>query len=104
MYAIRSYYALTAGESCSYSENTGEIEKKSNTGKNYLSWKTRNIKFDNTNIVEVCKILSHDFNTGVECRGDNLDDIAITTGFNNESLENIIEIISLTINARNNFV
>lgn len=92
--------SVAAGESCIYDKETGELKKSNSTRANYLSWQTKNITFSNTNITEVCHILSHDFNQNVVCRGENLNKVSITVAFSNQPLATILDVISIAVNAK----
>jgi transmembrane sensor len=96
----RQQIILLASEKGQYSNSTHKIEKIKLTDKNYLSWKTREIKFKNTPIAEVCELLSHDFNMIITAEGNNINEIRLTASFKNKSLDEILNIISLTINAQ----
>ena len=72
------------------------ISVASNTNLNFLSWKTGVLKFQDTPISEVCKVLSKQFHKKITNK-DNQSDMVLTGTFQNESLDEILNTIKLTL-------
>lgn len=90
---------LEGGEMGMYDLNKKTIEKHDKPSDNFLSWKTGKIKFDATPLDEVCETLSHDFDKVIIPVGDQVEDILLTVSFKNRELDEILKVISLTIDA-----
>ncbi len=97
-YWIDESKKLIAGESCRYSETSG-LTKRKNVTDNYLAWKTKHIKFDNSKIEDVCKVLTNVYGQNISCSGKKLDEVKFTAVFKNKQLDDIIEIIAFSIDA-----
>ena len=95
----RESVILNAGESGQYNLKNRRIEKSVKTSANYLSWKTGRIKFNSTPLDEVCETLGHDFDKEIIPVGENIDEILLTVSFKNKGLDEILEVISLTLDA-----
>lgn len=60
-------------------------------------WKTRRLVFDQTPIEDVASIINETYNSTIELEGS-LEDCFLTVTFEDESLENVLEIVSSTLN------
>ncbi len=90
---------LTAGMSANYSMETQQIEVITEEKLNYLSWKTGQLRFENTPLEEVIEDLSEYYRVPVRSRmmirGEKL-----TATFNHLPLDQVILIINQTLDVR----
>lgn len=90
---------LTAGMSANYSMETQQIELITEEKLNYLSWKTGQLRFENTPLEEVIEDLSEYYKVPVRSRmmirGEKL-----TATFNQIPLDQVILIINQTLDVR----
>lgn len=92
-----SFY--TAGQKGEMSSSNLRIKNMVNEDKNYLSWKTGELIFNNTSIAEVCEILSHHYKISIESL-INDPSLSLTGTFLNEELEEILTTIELTLDVK----
>jgi len=90
---------LSKGERGIYHLSGGSLNKLPVTRDNYLSWKTGKIRFNDTPLDEVCETLSNIFKLKIIPVGKNTREILLTVSFKNEELEDILDVISLTLDA-----
>jgi ferric-dicitrate binding protein FerR (iron transport regulator) len=97
---------LTAGEKSDFSAKTDIIEKSENKEENYLSWKTKIFKFENTEFDEVIKYFEDAYNIDIELKNPGISKCRISGTFENQSLESIFSVIesflNITIENNNN--
>lgn len=85
---------LIAGDRAGYDNR--ELVKDQNTDLNYLAWKTHILTFKDTPLDEVCRVLSDYYKLPVFTGLQN-PDLVLTGTFENESIENILSTIELTL-------
>ena len=74
------------------------ILKRKNSNKNFLAWKTGILYFKNTPVEEVCTILSEHYNTTIRISDDDiLKNKNLTATYDNKSIEEILNILALTL-------
>ncbi|MFL0101062.1 FecR family protein [Tenacibaculum maritimum] len=83
---------LTAGNKGIFKE--AGISKKENEDVNFLSWKTRKIKFENKSLSFILSELERIYSTPIATKGDNSKCFA-TINFEEQSLEEIIKELQL---------
>ena len=93
---------ITQGEKATYSKTTRLINSSNNTNLNYLSWKTGKIEFKNTPLKMVCEQLSDIYGKKIIYFSNSANEHSITGNFTNAPLEEILEVIELTINVKFN--
>lgn len=91
---------LTKGEKATYSKTKQIISTSRNFNLNYLAWKTGKIEFKNTPLKMVCKQLSEIYGKKIIYPVSMTNKHSITGTFTNASLEEILEVIELTINVK----
>jgi len=100
LYRKRNGVYLTKGLKANYSKTTEIFNTSNNTNLNYLSWKTGKIEFKNTPLKIVCEQLSEIYAEKIICSVPLANKHCITGTFTNVSLEEILEVIELTINVK----
>lgn len=78
------------------SKNT--LDRSKNDDINYLAWKTRYLVFRETKLEAVAKKLENIYNTRIIFEDVETADCRLTTTFNNQSLDSILEVIKETFN------
>jgi ferric-dicitrate binding protein FerR (iron transport regulator) len=79
---------LISGDFASLQESN--LEKIVSRDDNYLSWKTRQMIFRNTKLQEVAKVLNRTYQVQIHFKNAELKDLALTTTFDHEPLDNIL--------------
>ncbi len=89
---------LEPGDQGTFSPLDGRLHKAKNTDDNFLAWKTGILVFRNTSLTEVCSILSDHYNqvVGIDNR-DLLESKVLTATFDNKELEEVVNIIAVTL-------
>lgn len=81
-----------------YDATKRSLTKKINDDDNFLAWKTGILKFDNTALGDVCKILSRHFNVVIEpAQSATLMQKRLTATYDNKDLDEILDILALTL-------
>ena len=65
--------------------------------RNYLAWKTRSFVFKDQTLVEVVEILNRVYNSSIDVTSDSLKEARITTSFNDQTLDAILNVLSATL-------
>ncbi len=74
------------------------LVKENETGTLYNYYKTKEFECDNTPLWKLVEVLNQAYDVNIIIQRKELRNLAITTTFNNESLDNILEIIRQTFN------
>jgi ferric-dicitrate binding protein FerR (iron transport regulator) len=65
----------------------------------YTGWKEGRLIFDNAPVRTILQSLNRYYNTEIKARNSGLNDCLVTTTFDNLSLREILDLLSLTLNA-----
>ncbi len=84
---------LEKGNFGSYNSNESRAVRGNNTDINYLSWKTRLIKFQDTPMNEVAEILNKTYHTEISISSEKLRKCKFTGSFKEESLNTVIKVL-----------
>jgi transmembrane sensor len=79
----------------SRSDHTLTISRDIN--RNYLAWKTRDFVFEDQTLMEVVHILNSVYNSRIIIASDSLEDARITSSFNEQTLDAILNVLSATL-------
>ncbi len=74
------------------------LVKENETGTLYNYYRTKEFECDNTPLWKLVEVLNQAYNANIIIQRRELRNLPITTTFNNESLDNILEIIRQTFN------
>ncbi len=88
---------LQAGNKGIISGKNGKPEKIDSADMNFLAWKTGKLVFKNDSLGYVIDVLNHTYRTRVEINNKILTGCRITVSFNNQSLDDVLEIIQSTL-------
>ncbi len=89
---------LTTGERAVVNDIIPIIEKSQNSDLNYIAWKTRVLVFDRTKMEEVTKEIEEIYNVSILFENKELRNCILVAKFEDQSLDNILEIIKYTFN------
>ncbi len=76
----------------------GGVTKRDNSNPNFMSWKTRTLTFDNAPMKEVISEVSNLYDIVLEIEDKDFLDCPLTTTFQDESLDDVLETIALLFN------
>jgi len=88
---------LTAGMSANYTEENGISIDQEDKDDNYLSWKTRQLRFRNTPLEKVISDVSDMYKVRVVSTTDIPSGLELTSYFNDMSLEEVLTVINQTL-------
>jgi len=91
---------LTEGEKGFDSNKSAVPQKKPADDPNYLSWKTREFVFNNTNIKEIVGIINNIYDANIELNTDNTDNCNLSGKFNCQSLNDILDMLQIVLNIK----
>lgn len=89
---------LVKGEKAVFNKTQEELQVMENANINYKSWKTKRIIFEDTPMFEVVRIVNEIYQCDLRLAGSNLQDCPVTTIFDNQSLETILNVLESTLN------
>ncbi len=93
----KSVRFLMPGDRGVYSADSKEIRKEINYPSNDLAWKTGTIWFKDASLIEVCEMLSRYYQIKIEVDHQMVIDKNFTGNFKQASLDEILEIVGLTL-------
>ena len=88
---------LRAGNSGTYNSNSRELSLVPSYNPNNLSWKTRNLYFEDTPLREVASLIGKVYNVSVVIPSEELGSCPITVTFSDQSLEAILNVLEVTL-------
>lgn len=89
--------ALVIGKDEHAEYHNGHIQQHVSFDLNFLSWKTRTLTFDNAPLPQVLKQLEKHYHKEFHIMDTGLDTLALTSTFNNQKIDTILEEISLVL-------
>lgn len=101
MYTLRNAGVdLVAGEKGIYDKKSKEFSKIVKSDTNGLAYKTRVFSFNNTDLESVVDLVNEVYGSNIRLGNESLNKCHVTVGFNNESIDIIIEILSETLDLK----
>jgi ferric-dicitrate binding protein FerR (iron transport regulator) len=88
---------LQAGDRGVYAMDDKMIIKSVNEDVNYLSWKTRKLVFDNMELKDIVEVINKVYHSDIQIGNSELSNCTLSTIFENQSLEGVLEIITSTL-------
>ena len=88
---------LKPGNKGVYKKSDETLEITQEIDKNYLAWKTKNFVFEDQTLLDVSKQLSKVYQAEIIIAYDSLKNARITTAFNDQSLDAILNVLSATL-------
>ena len=87
---------LTAGEKGTFNKSNGQLIKKENRDQNFISWKTRQLIFNNESLVNVVDKLNQTYHSNITIDNPDIYNCLLTATFEEQSLEIILEVLQET--------
>ncbi|MEP2668408.1 MAG: FecR domain-containing protein [Cyclobacteriaceae bacterium] len=94
---INQSVELKAGEKGVFRKNEKEIISNQNTDVNFLSWKTKTVIFNNTDLKSVVETLESTYGVEITISAEVSADCEITVTFENQSLESVLKVLKSTL-------
>ena len=88
---------LIQGQKATFFRASTKIEKSTNEDINFAAWKTKAIIFEDTPMPEVIRIINEIYKTNLSLKGDQLNECPVTTTFDNQSLESVLNVLESTL-------
>lgn len=88
---------LRAGEKGTYRKKEKQLVSTKNTDTNFLSWKTKNMVFSNTNLKSVVETLRATYGVEIVISADVSDECEVTVTFENQPLEIVLKVLESTL-------
>ena len=88
---------LKPGNKGVYKKTDETLEITQEIDKNYLAWKTKSFVFEDQTLLDVSKQLSKVYQAEIIIASDSLKNARITTAFNDQSLDAILNVLSATL-------
>jgi ferric-dicitrate binding protein FerR (iron transport regulator) len=88
---------LRAGNGGTFDTRNQELTLIKAADPNRLSWKTRELYFEETPLDEAVEIINEVYHTGIAIANPELASCTITVTFNNQSFEAVLKVLELTL-------
>ena len=88
---------LVKGQKAIFYKSSTKIEVSLNENINFNSWKTKQIIFEDTPMPEVIRIINEIYKSDLKLVGEQLTDCPVTTTFDNQSLESVLNVLESTL-------
>jgi len=95
--AILEKVILKPGNKGTYNRSDQSLKLTMNQDPNYLSWKTKHFIFENHPLEEVIETINKVYHSNIQIIGDSLKQTRITTTFNNQSIDAILNVLKATL-------
>lgn len=89
---------LLPGEKAVLNKSTNNISKHINNDRNYLSWKTGILIFENDTLSDVVDKLTDHYSQSLEITNPEIEFTRLTVTFDNKEFEDVLKILELTLN------
>lgn len=91
---------LIKGQKAVFYKSTTKIEASINDNINFNSWKTKEIIFEDTPMPDVVRIINEIYKSDLKLVGGQLNECPVTTTFDNQSLESILNVLESTLDLK----
>jgi len=91
---------IVQGEKATFSNTTETLspaQKTSSVGLEQF-WRTKSLRFSGEKLPEVIRTIEEAYATQIKLGSEKLSDCSLSVTFNNDTLENILDVIALTLN------
>jgi transmembrane sensor len=85
------------GEKAVFNKQQKIIKKQINEDRNYISWKTRIIVFDNENLANIASALENVYHKDIILQNSALNNCTVTTKFENKDLDTVLKVLKSTL-------
>jgi len=97
---LKEQIVLRAGTSGSYDPRSRELVLEPVSDPNRISWKTRELVFENSPLGEVAELIGKVYHVRMEISNPELAACPITVSFRDQSLESVLNVLELTLDLR----
>ncbi|MCD4737405.1 MAG: FecR domain-containing protein [Bacteroidales bacterium] len=87
---------LNAGDKGVFAKSDHHLQKTSNKDPNFLAWKTRKFTFEDVPLNEIIATINTVYQSDIVLSNHEIGDCRMTSSFNNQTLEMVIEVICAT--------
>lgn len=94
---------LLPGEKATFDCSTEKMVKTENTDNNYMSWKTGILLFEGASLKSIAEKLSTHYKKEIKISDKELENLILTTKFENQELESVVKVICATLNIKATF-
>jgi ferric-dicitrate binding protein FerR (iron transport regulator) len=94
---------LTAGMSAKYDRRTGQLEQQQKLNVNAFGYATHSFEFSNTLLGEAAKDIQKAYGISIKFSNPTLYNCRLTTRFDNQPLEEVLDIMAYTLNIQYSF-
>ena len=91
---------LIKGQKAIFYKSTTKIEASINDNINFNAWKTKQIIFEDTPMPDVVRTINEIYKSDLKLVGGQLDECPVTTTFDNQSLESILNVLESTLDLK----
>ncbi len=84
---------LIAGEKGTFDKSNNQLTKKENLDPNFISWKTRQLTFENESLVNVIDKINQTYHSNITIENPDIYHCLLTATFEDQPLEIILEVI-----------
>lgn len=88
---------LVKGQKAIFYKSNAKVESSLNDDINFASWKTKEIIFEDTPMPDVIRVINEIYKSNLNLVGDQLKECPVTTTFDNQSLESILNVLESTL-------
>ena len=89
---------LTPNQTGRFVATSGELISEATADLNFMAWRTGVLQFRNTSLETVARDLQKVYGRKIELRGKNLEKCRFTGTFEKQKLEEVLEVMRLTLN------
>ncbi len=89
---------LLPGEKGVNKGNSRKIQKETSDNPNYMSWKTHDFIFDNTNIRDIVHLVNNIYDTHIRIENDSVQNCNITGKYSCHSLDDMLDMLHIVLN------
>ncbi len=93
---------LTKGEKGIFNKENNALKEEASEDENFLAWKTGSIRFDNTSLANVAKVLNRTYNVHITLQNRFLENCLLTATFEDLPLDDVLQIIGETLDLKVN--
>jgi ferric-dicitrate binding protein FerR (iron transport regulator) len=97
---LKEQIVMRAGTSGSYDPRSRELILEPVSDPNRISWKTRELFFENSPLGEVAELIGRVYHVRMEIANSELAACPITVSFRDQSLESVLNVLELTLDLR----
>ena len=88
---------LVAGEKGIYTKSTGSLQHSVNKDVNFIAWKTKYLKFNDTKLSDVVDKINSVYHSNILINNKELNNCRVTVIFKNQTLETVLNVLEETL-------